>query len=352
MGEGKPRRQHLYLVGAAILASLLVGGVFILAAGKNPFTAYYWLLRAGYGCEGFGGFCALLTALQYSTPLILGGLSATFAFRAGLFSIGQFGQMVFGAAAATWIAGTVPWPRPLLLLTALLGAVAAGGLWGIIPGLLKTYLGINEVIVTLMLNPIAVAMVGPVSWWLVPEQARLLPLVSGTKLNAGFFIALGSVLFALAYFSRSSAGYELRMAGQASRFARFGGIRVHLAVIQGMALSGAFAGLAGAIEVIGVQYRFVSQFSAIDSFDGIIVALVGQLHPVGVMLGGLLLGGIRLGALNGLQLQAGVPRELGSALIALLVLFVSAPRLMDIRRFSVWPRQVSPDKDKQIPLSN
>ena len=107
-----------------------------------------------------------------------------------------------------------------------------------------------------------------------------------------------------------------------------------------MAFSGAFAGLAGAVEVLGVQYRFVTQFSAIDSFDGIIVALVGQLHPVGITLSSLLLGGIRLGALNGLQLQAGIPRELGSAVIALIVLFVSAPRLMDFRRSLAWFRRV------------
>ncbi len=332
MPELESRKRQFYLVGAAILASLLVGAIFILAAGENPLNAYYWLFRAGYGCEGSGGFCALLTTLQYTTPLILGGLSAMFAFRAGLFSIGQAGQMVLGAAAATLIAGNAAWPRPILLPTALLGAIAAGAFWGIIPGVLKTYLGINEVIVTLMMNPIAIALVGPVSWWRIPEASRMLPLVSGTKLNAGIFIALFGVLFSSLYFWRISAGYELRMAGQSSGFARFGGIRIHRAVLQGMAFSGAFAGLAGAIEILGVQYRFVTQFSAIDSFDGIIVALVGQLHPLGVMLGGLLLGGIRLGALNGLQLHAGVPRELGSALIALIVFFVSAPRLMDLRR--------------------
>jgi simple sugar transport system permease protein len=117
------------------------------------------------------------------------------------------------------------------------------------------------------------------------------------------------------------------MAGGAPRFARFGGIRDGRAVIRAALLSGGLAGLGGAIEVIGVQYRLVGQFSALDEFDGIIVALVGQLQPVGVLLGALFLGGIRLGALNGLQMVAGVPRELGSALIALFVLFVSMPAI-------------------------
>jgi simple sugar transport system permease protein len=289
--------------------------------------AYIALFQAGFGCRGPGGLCALLTTLQYATPLILSGLSAMLAFRAGLFSIGQASQMTVGAAAATWVTGTLSLPGVLYPAVAIGGGMLAGAFWGFIPGLLKAKLGLHEVIVTLLLNPIGLALVGSISWWRIPAAARLTPLVASTKLNAGLIIALTTAVLLFIYLWWSAAGYEARMVGQGSLFARFGGIRSSRVIVRAMALSGAMAGLAGAIEVLGVHYRFVANFSAIDQFDGIVVALLGQLHPLGVVLSALLLGGVRLGAVNGLQLQAAVPRELGSALIALIVLFVSAPEL-------------------------
>ncbi len=311
----------------AVIASLLIGSVLILPAGVNPVRGYYWLFRAGFGCRGAGGFCALLTALQYATPLILGGLSAVVAFQAGIFSIGQAGQMILGAGLATYLANRLFLPGILIPATALTGGILAGAAYGLVPGVLKVKLKVNEVIVTLILNSMALAFVGGVGFWRIPEAARLAPLVPGTKLNGGLLIALAASIFTYVLLRHTGRGYEQRMAGRALLFARFGGIRSDRALIRAMAISGGLAGLAGAIEVLGVQYRFVSQFSAVEDFDGIIVALMGQLHPFGVILSGMFLGGIRLGALNGLQLEASVPRELGSALIALFVLLVSTPKL-------------------------
>jgi len=328
-----PRWLQLTIPALAVASSLLAGSLLIFAAGANPLQAYGALLDAGFSCVGPGGMCALLTTLQYATPLILSGLSATVAFRAGLFSIGQAGQMVVGAAAAAWISSTLsagvalPFPTLTLPLIALAGAMLAAGLWGFIPGLLKTQLGVHEVIATLLLNPIALTLVAPFGWRRIPEAAHLPPLVATTKLNGGFILALLAVLLLAAFLWRSVPGYGLRMAGQAPLFARFGGIAPGRAVMAAMTLSGALAGLGGAVEVLGVHYRFVTSFSAIDQFDGVVVALVGQLHPVGVLLSAILFGGIRLGAVNGLQLRAAVPREAGSALIALMVLFVAAPYL-------------------------
>jgi simple sugar transport system permease protein len=122
------------------------------------------------------------------------------------------------------------------------------------------------------------------------------------------------------------------MSGQAETFAAYAGMRAKWAVVGGMAVSGMLAGLAGALEVLGVHYRFVSNFSSVDQFDGIAVSLLGQLHPLGVVLSAFLLGGLRLGALNGLQLQTAVPRELGDAVIALTMLLVAMPRLLQWRR--------------------
>lgn len=335
------RWQQVALPVLAVLTSLVIGSVFILFADASPLPAYRSLFRAGFGCRGPGGMCALLTTLQYATPLILSGLSATVAFRAGMFSIGQAGQMVLGAAAATFLAGALSLPAPLHASVAIAGGILAGALWGFIPGLLKATLNVNEVIVTLLMNPMAILLAGPVSWWRIPESARLLPLVPTTKLNPGFIIAMGAAAIVYFHLWRSSSGYEQRMSGQSARFARFGGIHPKRAVVRAMALSGGLAGLAGAIEVLGVHYRFISTFSAIDQFDGVVVALLGQQHPLGVVFSSILLGGVRLGAVNGLQLEAHVPRELGSALIALMVLFISSPKLYG-RFFRKQQRQRHP----------
>lgn len=308
----------------ALLITLFLGALLILAAGVNPLVAYWNLLEAGFGCRG--NICALLTTLQFSTPLILSGLAALLAFRVRMFSLGQAGQMVIGAGFATLIANRFI-GLPALPFWACLAAMAAGAVWSWIPGYLKLRLNVSEIIVTILLNPIALLVVGPFSFRRIPDLARLQPLFHGAKLNVGFFAALALAVLIFIWLWRSRSGYEARMAGQANHFARYGGVHSARAVLRAMLVSGSLAGLAGAIEVIGVQYRFVTQFSSIDDFDGVMVALIGQLHPFGVLLSGVVLGGVRLGALNGLQMQAGVPRELGAAMIAVTVLILSVPRL-------------------------
>jgi simple sugar transport system permease protein len=284
------------------------------------------LIGAGFGCRD-ADYCALLTTLQFATPLLLTGLSATVAFHAGLFSVGQAGQMLLGAAAAASLAASLDAPGAAPMLAALAGGAAAGALWSWIPGVLKVRLGINEVIVTLVMNQLAGLVIG--QFWLgrVPEAARLAPIAQGTKLSAGVFLALLAAAFVYLWLRRSVWGYEQRMAGQAQLFARQAGIPQEHAVIRGMMLSGALAGLAGAVEVLGVHYQFVSTFSGGGGFDGVAVALLGQSQPFGVVFASLLLAGVRLGALNGLQIKAGVPRELGGVMIALMILFVSAEKL-------------------------
>jgi simple sugar transport system permease protein len=248
--------------------------------------------------------------------------------------------MLMGAAAATFLANRLTLPTAWIVMLAFAGGVAAGAIWGFIPGLLKATLNVTELISTLLLNPIAFLIIGPVSFWRIPQASRLSPLVQSTKLNAGIFIALGAALLLYLYLWRMASGLELRTSGDSPTFARYGGMQPRRAIVRAMTISGALAGLAGAIEVIGVQYRFVSSFSAIDQFDGVFVALIGQAHPLGVVITAFLLGGVRLGTINGLQIEAGVPRELGNILIALTVLVVASPRLYG------WLKQRSP-ADKQ-----
>jgi ABC-type uncharacterized transport system permease subunit len=311
----------------AITLSLLIGMLIVLATGENPLSTYQTWFSAGFGCAGSGARCALWTALQYATPMILSGLSALVAFRSGLISIGQFGQMVCGAGMTTFLVVTLGGPPWLRITLALLGGMIAGGVWSAIPGALRAYLGINEVIVTLIMNTLAIAATGRVSFWRIPEEVRLLPLIPTTKLSLAFFIAVGTAVLTYLFLWRRGSGLEIRMAGQAPLFARFAGIRARRAVVRGMFLSGALAGLGGGLEVLAVHYRFVSSFSTIDQFDGIIVSLLGYLHPIGVLGSAFLLGGLRLGSLNGLQLQTAVPRQLGNIIIGLMMIFIAMPRL-------------------------
>ncbi|MGE5642649.1 MAG: ABC transporter permease [Byssovorax cruenta] len=309
-----------------VVFSLLAGAMLILAAGQNPLLAYASLFKAGFGCHPGAGQCALVTALQFATPLILSGLSATVALRGGFFSIGQLGQMLFGAAAASWLGGTLSLPPVIHPVVALLGAAFLGCLWGLVPALLKHFIGVNEIIATLLLNPIASILVGLVRLPRIQGSAHLLPLIPGSKLSAGILIALAAALLIYLFVWRTTPGLEMRANANAPRFALYGGMPIHSPVLLTMALSGALAGLAGGVEVLGVQYHFISNFSAVNDFDGLIIAFAGHLHPAGVVFFALLLGGLRLGSLVGLQMLSGIPRELGGALIAFILIFVATSR--------------------------
>lgn len=322
--------KRLAWLSLPVLFSLLAGAMLILVAGQNPLSTYGQLFKASFNCNPGPGRCAIVTALQFATPLILSGLSATVALRGGFFSVGQAGQMLFGAAAASWAAGRVSLPPVIHPIFALLGAALFGGLWGLVPALLKHYIGVNEIIATLLLNPIASVLVGLV--WLprVDASARLLPLIPSTKFTAGFLVALATAMLIYVLLWQTKYGLEMRTNADASRFALYGGMPTHTPVLFTMVLSGALAGLAGGVEVLGVHYHFVSNFSAVNDFDGLIIAFAGHLHPAGVVLFAFLLGGLRTGSLVGLQIGSGIPRELGSALIALMLLFVATNRFFSL----------------------
>ncbi|WP_420629452.1 ABC transporter permease [Candidatus Leptofilum sp.] len=311
----------------AVILSLMLGLLIVLPTGENPLEAYRLWFSAGFGCAGSGGFCAIWTSLQYATPMILSGLAAMVAFRSGMISIGQFGQMVCGAGATTFLVVTLPGAPWLRMSVGLLGGVIAGGIWSAIPGALRAYLNINEVITTLIFNTLALAATGSVSFWRIPQEVRFTPLIPTTKLTVAFFIAIGVAVLVYLYLWRRGKGLEVRMAGQASLFAKFAGMNARWAVVRGMFISGGLAGLAGGLEVLAVHHRFVSSFSTIDQFDGIIVSLLGQLHPLGIVFSSFLLGGLRLGSLNGLQLQTAVPRQLSNIIIGLMMILMVMPTI-------------------------
>ncbi len=256
-------------------ACLLAGALLILVSGGNPLSTYANLFDSGLSCRAGAGRCAFLTTLQFATPLIFSGLSAAVALRAGFFSIGQAGQMLLGAAGACWIGSRFDLPASLHPAIALAAAAFFGALWGLLPALLRELTGANEIIVTLLLNPIAGALSGLFPLGRVRDSARLLPLVVSTKLTAGFPLALLFAVLVYVLLWKTGWGLAVRSAAQAPRFAKFAGINPHKTVTTAMLLSGALAGLAGAVEVLGVHYHYVASFSAVNDFDGLIVAFAG-----------------------------------------------------------------------------
>lgn len=247
---------------------------------------------------------------------------------------------MLGGMTAAWLGFALDLPPVVHPIVAILAAMVVGGIYGWFPGVLKVKLGVNEIISTIVLNTIAHLFVtylinfplradqsttaySPV----IDDSAKLLPFTSGAKFGIGFLLAMLVVVIVSIRLWRTAGGYEERMAGQAPMFALFGGVPRDFAAIRGMFISGAIAGLAGAIQALGVHYRMLDGFSAGLGFDGLTAAILAQVHPVGTAAVAIFFAGLRQGAQVGLQFSSQVPRELGGGIIALMILFVAADRL-------------------------
>jgi simple sugar transport system permease protein len=306
-----------WVVGVAALgAGLLVLAVGLQLAGYDAAAALGALWSGA-----FGSWYAITSAtLVRAVPLVIIGLGLALAFRAGAFNIGGEGQFYAGAIAATWIGLHVgSLPALLAVPVVLCGAIVAGALWVAIPVLLSVRYGVLEVISTLLLNFVAEA---TTSWMvqgplqerqgiypqsdMIAESARL-PLLPGGRLHAGLLLALGGALILRHLFARTLWGFRLRAVGLGPRAAEISGrIDSRRLAAVALAASGAIAGLAGGVEVAGVSYALFQNLSPGYGFTAIAVALLGRLHPLGVVLAGLLFGALEAGA-GAMQRDAGVP---------------------------------------------
>jgi simple sugar transport system permease protein len=325
----------------AVLSGLILMAILVAIAKKPIFEAYSILFTKGFGCESISN-CTLITTLERSTPIILTGLSAVVAFRSGMFSIGQEGQYLIGAVIAAWLGYSTHLATGVHQAFILLASIIGGALYGYIPGVLKVKLGVNELLATIVLNTIAALFTEYMVQFplradrattahspLINSTAELPTFLPGSKWGLGFVIALVMVIVVYIYLWRTKGGYEQRMAGQAKRFALFGGIPSDKAAIRAMVISGALAGLAGSIEVLGVHRRITTAFSVGLGFDGVMAAILGQTHPFGVLIVAILFAGLKLGAQLGLQLRLGIPRELGGTIIGFIILFVAARKFYE-----------------------
>ncbi len=338
----------------AALAALLVGAVILILLGVNPIQAYAAMLEGAFGSPN-----ALADTVVKATPLLLVGVGICIAFRGGVVNIGGEGQLVAGALAATIAALALPhWPGWALISLCLLLGFLAGALWGAIPGALKAYLNVNEILTTIMLNAIAVqamnyllsgALMDPLQIQqgsFIPQTARLpvaadLPRLVPTRLHLGVLLAVIIAVLVWVLLWRTTIGFRIRAVGLSPKAARRAGIRVERYAMLALVLSGALAGLGGAIQVLGVNHRMFTDGSATGftgsaGFNGIVAALFGQLHPIGTIPASVIFGALIVGA-NRMQRVAQVPSALITALNGLLVIFVVASE--------IWRRALARKRD-------
>jgi general nucleoside transport system permease protein len=329
---------------AGVIAALLVGALMLLALKVNPLTAYAALWNGAVGTK-FG----LTQTLVKATPLLLVGAGICIAFRASVINIGGEGQIIVGALVGTWIPLSFPlmsgWA--LVPLTCGLGFLA-GAVWGFIPGILKARLRVNEILSTIMMNAIALqlmnlllqgALMDPAGiargTFLaqsaqLPKQAWLARLMPPTLLHSGAIIALVLAVLAWILLWKTTIGYCIRAVGLNPNASRYSGIKVPFYQALSLTLAGGFAGLAGAIEVIGVQHRLMDGLTNGYGFTGIVAALLGGLHPLGLIPASVVFGGLLVGA-DKMQRAVQVPSSLVTAILGVIVLFVSGAALWSRR---------------------
>lgn len=342
---------------AALAVAVVVGGVVVFLSGAvatcreppfvlggtamcyDPIEVYLTLANGA-----FGSATNLGLTLQETTLLLFTGLSVAVAFRAGLFNIGTQGQMVLGglasALAVLWVAPALPagllGALVAIPLAVLVGAVV-GGLYGALPGAMKAYADAHEVITTIMLNFVAIGVAfylvrnyfgdpstDAVQTATVPEFVRLSPTISGTRFSV-IALAFGFVTAVLVYllYERTVLGYDLRTSGLAPEAAEYGGVNAERNIVTSMTLSGALGGVAGAMYVLMILYRWQTGMPPLG-FDGIAVSILAANNPLGVIPAALLFGAMKGGAIQ-IDFALGVPPELVEVLRGFIILFVAMP---------------------------
>jgi simple sugar transport system permease protein len=333
----------------ATLAALLISAVMLLFLKVNPIQAYKALWEGAFGTSN-----AFAETLVKATPLLLVALGICISFRGDVINIGGEGQMIVGALFATWVGLTLTsLPGWLVITFAMLAGFLGGAIWGGIPGVLKAYFRVNEILSTIMMNAIAVqlmnfllrdAMIDPIQAERaskIPQTARLLdafqlPRLIPTRLHLGALIAVILAVLVYILLWRTTLGYRIRAVGQNPNASRYAGIKVPRYIVLSLLLSGAFAGLAGATQVFGVNYRMItdgssSGFTGGAGFNGIVAALFGQLHPIWSIPASILFGALLVGA-NSMQRVVQVPSALITALNGLVVVFVVSSEIWRQRR--------------------
>lgn len=334
--EFRQRKIKPSIIALSICIGLVLGTVFVLLGGYNVLEVYSYLVRGS-----LGSVSALSSTIRWTTAFLLCGIASGIAFKGGMFNMGTEGQLYMGAISATLV-GIYCKGLPAIahIPLCMLAGMVAGAIWASIPALLRVYWNTSEIVVTLMMNYIAINFTS----FLVKEYflttgvfgdslttdelaatARF-PVFGGSPISFGFILGTLLVIAYILFFTKSKRGFEIKVSGVNPDFAKFSGISVNKVRISVMLMSGMVAGLAGAAEIMGVQGRFLSGFSPDFGTSGMLVALLGNSSGIGIYISAIFMGILKAGSLT-LERSAGVSRALAVVIQALIICFVSVKTL-------------------------
>ena len=334
------RESHQYLRAGvrfvvAALAVIVLGSLLVVLGGANPWDAVIALVAGSFGSiRSFGE-----TLIRFA-PLVVIACGLAPSLRAGLFNIGALGQMSMGALGATLVSLNLEGlPGPAIIALAIAGSIIGGTVWAAVPALLRAYLRINEILTTFVFNFIAIFLLeyllsGPLAAKkayiaqseVLPAHALLPVLLPDTRAHIGIAIALLAVL-ALAVFARSSQGYRVRLYGGNAQLAMRAGVNEPRLVAALLLIGGAAAGLAGWMQVAGVDERLYPTVAAVVGFNGLFVALLGSMNALGILFAGFLFAALLKGG-ESLQVASNVSPELINAIVGFIVLVFVAQRML------------------------
>ena len=327
--EFRQRKIKPSIIALSICIGLVLGTVFVLLGGYNVLEVYSYLIRGS-----LGSVSALSSTIRWTTAFLLCGIASGIAFKGGMFNMGTEGQLYMGAISATLV-GIYCKGLPAIahIPLCMLAGMVAGAIWASIPALLRVYWNTSEIVVTLMMNYIAINFTS----FLVKEYflttgvfgdslttdelaatARF-PVFGGSPISFGFILGTLLVIAYILFFTKSKRGFEIKVSGVNPDFAKFSGISVNKVRISVMLMSGMVAGLAGAAEIMGVQGRFLSGFSPDFGTSGMLVALLGNSSGIGIYISAIFMGILKAGSLT-LERSAGVSRALAVVIQALIPL--------------------------------
>lgn len=334
--EFRQRKIKPSIIALSICIGLALGTVFVLLGGYNVLEVYSYLIRGS-----LGSVSALSSTIRWTTAFLLCGIASGIAFKGGMFNMGTEGQLYMGAISATLV-GIYCKGLPAIahIPLCMLAGMVAGAIWASIPALLRVYWNTSEIVVTLMMNYIAINFTS----FLVKEYflttgvfgdslttdelaatARF-PVFGGSPISFGFILGTLLIIAYILFFTKSKRGFEIKVSGVNPDFAKFSGISVNKVRISVMLMSGMVAGLAGAAEIMGVQGRFLSGFSPDFGTSGMLVALLGNSSGIGIYISAIFMGILKAGSLT-LERSAGVSRALAVVIQALIICFVSVKTL-------------------------
>ncbi len=332
-------------LGLSVVLALVVGGIIMAISGHDPLKAYGALCKGATGCGSIGEFFTQLftkrqfgNTVEYAMVLFLTGLACAIGAKVGIFNVGGEGQLYLGAIVSAYVgvllAGFSPW---LVIPVAAISAMAVGGFYAYIPGVLKVKHHVNEVITTIMMNTIAIMLCAYLSsgpWKtshpnrvsgtdMLGAELRFPALIRGSNLTTAIFVSIAIALLVWYVMSKTTVGYEMKLSGDNPRFARFAGLKVDTIVILSMVISGAICGLVGMFEVYGVRGNYQDGISKEYYFDGLLVAMIMRYKPVGIIFMSFAFAFLKVGA-AGMELNAGVPGELYRIIQSVIIFFLAA----------------------------